>query len=233
MRQLPEFITFTGYDADTNIEEMAELSGLYPIEWAVLVSPKRQGVEPRYPDWRAIQALLMRNRLMKGHLTLAVHICGAYSREIMETGQIRGLDPVLGRYFHRAQINLKGNQVDRGVARAWAKRVGVQVVLQHGYTDGFVCSGLDEQLLFDMSGGRGLQPVPPEQWPHAGSDDWLYGYAGGINQHNARSVVDAIGQHATRYWIDMESGVRDENDRFDLERCRAVCEAVYGKSLFA
>ena len=27
---------------------------------------------------------------------------------------------------------------------------------------------------------------------------------------------------------DMESGVRDERDRFDINKCRAVCEAVYG-----
>jgi hypothetical protein len=29
------------------------------------------------------------------------------------------------------------------------------------------------------------------------------------------------------YWIDMESGVRTD-DRFDLGKCRAVCDAVYG-----
>jgi hypothetical protein len=40
--------------------------------------------------------------------------------------------------------------------------------------------------------------------------------------------VAVISQRAARYWIDMESGVRDDQDRFSIEKCRAVCEAVYG-----
>jgi hypothetical protein len=40
--------------------------------------------------------------------------------------------------------------------------------------------------------------------------------------------VQIIGSRASRYWIDMESGVRDDQDKFSLAKCRAVCEAVYG-----
>ena len=62
MRQLPEFITFTGFDDETPVTGMLELAELYPIEWAVLLSPQRQGVEARYPNWHAIQRLVSAKR---------------------------------------------------------------------------------------------------------------------------------------------------------------------------
>jgi hypothetical protein len=39
--------------------------------------------------------------------------------------------------------------------------------------------------------------------------------------------MSVLEQTTGRYWIDMESGVRTD-DRFDIEKCRAVCEAVFG-----
>jgi phosphoribosylanthranilate isomerase len=51
------------------------------------------------------------------------------------------------------------------------------------------------------------------------------GYAGGINPDNAAEVVSRI--QADRYWIDMETGVRT-GDWLDLDKCEAVCRAVYG-----
>jgi hypothetical protein len=42
------------------------------------------------------------------------------------------------------------------------------------------------------------------------------------------AAVAAIGPMAPYYWIDMESGVRDDDNRFSLDKCQAVCEAVYG-----
>lgn len=41
-------------------------------------------------------------------------------------------------------------------------------------------------------------------------------------------VVDPFAGDAGPYWLDMETGVRDQNDRFDLWKVRAVCELVYG-----
>ncbi|MBR0879526.1 hypothetical protein [Bradyrhizobium liaoningense] len=57
--------------------------------------------------------------------------------------------------------------------------------------------------------------------------DRLVGYAGGISPENIHGVMSVLEQTTGRYWIDMESGVRTD-DRFDIEKCRAVCEAVFG-----
>jgi phosphoribosylanthranilate isomerase len=76
--------------------------------------------------------------------------------------------------------------------------------------------------LFDASSGRGIAPAA---WPaHPGR---RVGYAGGIKPDNVLDVIRAGVGAAGPYWIDMESGVRTD-DRFDLTKCRQVCEAVYG-----
>src|SRR3546814_6413796 len=95
--RLPEHITFTGVDARTNLVWVKELSDRYPIEWGILLSPKRQGVENRYPDPAAIEPFL------KSGLDLAVHICGDHSRAIM-AGEMPDLPLGIGR-LDRAQIN--------------------------------------------------------------------------------------------------------------------------------
>ena len=77
-------------------------------------------------------------------------------------------------------------------------------------------------LLFDPSGGRGIEPF---RWPSTPLGVRM-GFAGGINPHNVLGVLDDIGLRPDPFWIDMESGVRDTNDRFDLGRVRAVLEAA-------
>lgn len=79
------------------------------------------------------------------------------------------------------------------------------------------------QMLFDRSGGTGKVP---DTWPRHPGGGVQVGYAGGINPDNVLDVIDAIGPDGP-YWIDMESGVRTD-DWFDLDKCEAVLQAVYG-----
>jgi phosphoribosylanthranilate isomerase len=77
-------------------------------------------------------------------------------------------------------------------------------------------------LLHDSSGGFGREitsVLPPNS---------LYdtGYAGGINPDNVKRIVDLIesnNPHNIKYYIDMESGVR-ENNLFSIEKCRQVVQ---------
>lgn len=56
------------------------------------------------------------------------------------------------------------------------------------------------------------------------------GYAGGIGPDNVLEVLGDIllanGIMDRPTWIDMETGVRDEHDRFDLARVQRVLEQV-------
>jgi phosphoribosylanthranilate isomerase len=72
-------------------------------------------------------------------------------------------------------------------------------------------------VLYDPSGGRG---IGAGVWPDA-PRGVRAGYAGGINPGNVVSVLGHVAPLGAT-WIDMESGVRDEGDRLDLERVAEV-----------
>lgn len=206
----PSFVTFTGADDETSIETMQDLSARYPIEWGILFSPSRQGVDPRYPGIGTLE------RLFGSGLQLAAHLCGDHARDIMG-----GRDPLLPvplTPFARIQINHVAP--DPGTIAAYARRIGKPCIAQargESFPD-------DDRILwlFDVSGGRG---IAPKAWPrHPGR---LVGYAGSLGPSNSAAVVREIGPHATApYWLDMESGVRTD-DRFDLGLVGHVCSSVY------
>lgn len=205
----PAFVTFTGADDETSVEGMMALSEVYPVEWGVLFSPSRQGRDRRYPRDPG--------RFLGCRLRLAAHLCGAHARDVLE-GEILRL-PLAGLHgFQRVQVNHREPPLP--VLRLFGFAIGKPVIVQTIGTDFPDVTDLD--WLSDRSGGRGL---PPASWPpYPGR---LVGYAGGIGPANVRQVLAAIGADGP-YWIDMESGVRTD-DRFDLEKCRRVCEAVYGR----
>jgi hypothetical protein len=211
----PQFITFTGVDDATDADTLVELADDYPVEFGLLFSPKRQGLEPRYPKLETIGWLVS-----ELPLRWAAHLCGADAREVIECNTSRH-DSLLP-HFTRAQINTADPSVKPSQIGNWAAERNVRAILQ--------CRGefpriASVDVLFDASGGRG---IVPGDWPEA-SKTTFCGYAGGLRPDNVTAAIEVI-QHrvSSPYWIDMESGVRDERDLFSIEKCRAVCEAVYG-----
>lgn len=213
----PQFITFTGVDDETDPVELVKLADDYPVEFGLLFSPKRQGIEPRYPRIDTISWLVE-----ELPLRWSAHLCGGDARSVIaEDNSQHG---ALLNLFQRVQINTADPKADPIRIAGWAARHNLRAILQ--CRDGFPrVSSVD--ILFDASGGRGISP---KGWPIATRTTFC-GYAGGLNPENVAAAVADIGaQEHLRYWIDMESGVRDEHDRFDLNKCRAVCEAVYATS---
>lgn len=210
---VPTFITFTGADDHTDVREMIALSKDYPIEWGILFSPSRQGTDPRYPGGEA------QSRFAWSGLRLAAHLCGDYSRAIIEDrlDDIVKQIPVDLGIFKRIQVNHRAPDSIRinTFRKGWGPRCIAQTRAAEFPND----TSID--WLFDASGGRG---VAPAKWPtYPGRH---VGYAGGIGPDNVLAVIDQIAARGP-YWIDMESGVRTD-DRFDIGLCRRVCEAIYG-----
>lgn len=211
----PRMITFTGVDEHTDPVALVQLANDYPgkVEWGILFSPGRAGKETRYPRPEVIEHLVTEHALV-----YAAHLCGDCAREVVAGGKGR-FDDLLAAYFQRAQVNTK-DEVDPALIRRWADGAMITPILQ--------CRGDFPQTpgveyLFDASGGRGIEP---KDWPRGLSS--YCGYAGGLKPDNVASHVERIGAIAPAFWIDMESGVRSDDDRFSVAKCRSVCEAVYG-----
>lgn len=208
----PEFITFTGVDDDTDPAGLVQLANDYPVEFGLLFSPKRQGLEPRYPKLSTIAWLVQ-----ELPLRYAAHLCGGDARAWLDEDRcehdLRG--------FQRVQINTANPNIQPSLIGNQAAKRNLRAILQCRGDFPHVAS---VDVLFDASGGRGIEA---KAWPAAARTTFC-GYAGGLKPENVAEAVRIIGQQGVRYWIDMESGVRDERDRFSLEKCRAVCAAVYG-----
>lgn len=196
----------------------------YPVEFGILFSPKRTGYG-RYPSEAWVTKLIEKAN-DRGLLNLSAHLCGEYSRELLSTRKLVVLDAVFeSSAFNRVQINTADPSAfdKRETMALWGRRRGLQVILQTRDPKNFPPSSL-VNWLFDQSGGRGTSPA---SWPTAEPQMYV-GFAGGLNPQNVSSAVRQIGTSQKHYWIDMESGVRDEQDRFSLTKCRQVCEAVFG-----
>jgi len=208
---MPKFVTFTGLDARTDFIRARQIADRWPVEFAVLYSRSRQGREPRYPADSS--------PILWSGLRLSAHMCGEWSRQILSgVRSVNGGAGDLG-YFTRIQVNTA--HPDAGTIRAYAKGWGLRGIAQT--RDAFP-SDTQIDWLFDKSGGQG---VTPDTWPAHPGNGRLVGYAGGIGPENVLEVVRAINT-AEPYWLDMESGVRTD-DWLDLDKCQAVCEAVFGQ----
>jgi hypothetical protein len=214
---IPSFITFTGADDRTRIEDLQALHGDFPVEIGVLFSKSRAG-SPRYPRAAWIEAL------RGSGLRLAAHVCGAWASEIASGGRPE-IEHLLGP-FSRVQVNV-GFPADPGVVRAWADgvsdRIGIQIepILQ-ARGDRFP-EDARVAWLFDRSGGRGEMP---ETWPAPAAPGVRFGYAGGLGPGTVGAALARMPE-APEAWIDMESRVRNLDDAFDLGLCRQVCEIAF------
>lgn len=221
----PLFITFTGLDeaASTQADRIVSLSRRYPIEWGILFSTGRQGIEPRYPTDPVIRTFLPLP------IRRAAHLCGPIAREIVRTGECPHLDELLAGNFDRIQVNTSDPTVDPERVARYAASLGegTRAILQSRDPVSFPAPTAT-QWLYDRSGGRG---DIPDRWPVPAIGGAMVGYAGGLGPGTVAPALDAIlASHpaGVPFWIDMETRIRTD-DRLDLDLCEAVCRAVYGE----
>lgn len=217
--QTPAFVTFTGLDAATDVARLRHLQSLYPVEWGVLFSPKRQGHD-RYPDLASIRGFAGQG------LRLAAHVCGAGASSILDDGRFDVLESLPHGMFVRIQVNTARKDPETHEASAFARWVGArQAILQ--------CRGsafpqdATVDWLYDVSGGVGREPT---SWAVAADTSAFVGYAGGLGPDNVASALESISRHHPEgkpFWIDMETRIRTD-DILDLDKCEAVLAAVYG-----
>lgn len=218
----PKWITFTGIDARTDLLRCHALSQTYPIEWGILTGG-RLG-RNRYPDESVI------GNAVRAGLRLALHMCGPDAAWINSGARgsagVRAvvLDIIREGLVERVQVNRAEGCYDLPALEGALRDLHIpQMILQHRgpvfpephETDRIV-------WLHDESGGRGRAV---KDWAQPSISNQFVGYAGGLSPETVAGEISRM--PAESFWIDMETGVRTE-DWLDLDRCEAVCRAVYG-----
>lgn len=218
-------LTLTGLDDRAAIPALNGLYASYPfLEVGLLYSEGRAGTE-RYPSRDTLAALLDGLRA-----PLALHVCGKAVFAVLDEA---GDDPVHGLIqdprIARVQINADLSEYARTTERldAVLTALGKPVILQDNEANAAVLPDLDArniEILFDRSGGRGRRP---DAWPrpHNGR---ACGYAGGLRPESIDRDLADIAQAAAgrEVWIDLESGLRDPDGAFSLDRAEAICSAL-------
>jgi hypothetical protein len=221
-------VALTGADDATHPADLMQICAQYPqVEWAILYGRPRMGL-PRYPTASVIAE--MARTLPKANS--ALHLC--YEDALNDFYEQKEELMALARQFGRVQLNFfaKLQQIDAPKLNAAIMAFGQPVIVPYNLDNMAVLAQLDApniQYLFDRSGGKGALPA---QWPVAVAKR-LCGYAGGLGPDNLAMQLPLIVQAAQQggaqqVWIDMESSLRDGQDRFCLTKCTHVLQQVYG-----
>jgi hypothetical protein len=231
-------LTLTGADSSTSIEGMFALHEKYKfLEFGVLYHGEKAGTG-RYPPPEWLAKLVDWVGLFNyDPPNLSLHLCGVTANRAFISGDdlfgIRASGVCLSDVFERVQMNVNmaaGPFTVADIQRSIERHPDVNVITQDNQSNLALLGYLPEatypthQILFDASGGRGNLP---KAWPKSVSSR-LCGYAGGLRLENLADEMVKIFRAAggKDHWIDLESGVRDANDKFSLDLCEKVADLV-------
>jgi phosphoribosylanthranilate isomerase len=230
-------VSFVGVDEHTNLQDLSDNSSFIEdvgVEWSVLFSDSKSIRNyVRYPSYEFCKSFL---KVIPSniHSMRSLHLCGSVIDRYLkqESDIIELCDSAT-----RIQLNLNINNCTENEYEKLAEDIvhvstkyGHHIILQQNKTkEKFmkVFTGKATSvfsLLHDSSGGFGREitsVIPPSTLIDTG-------YAGGINPDNVRRIVDLIesnNSQNSRYYIDMESGVR-ENNLFSINKCRQVIQNI-------
>lgn len=226
-------VTITGADNGVDPVKLDELGDMYPfVEWAILFSGSKEG-QPRYPtvDWREQFYDVTCDREAAGYHT-AAHLCGITATRRLQTMGL--FETEIERHFDTVQFNLFSPDNYPFVVD-YAKRYEAthQVIVPFNKGTANILTSKDPEywrtlsVLCDSSGGRG---IACKEWPSNIPSHFVerqaVGFAGGINEANIEAVLEGLVQlHEGKFfWIDLETGARDEKDRFDIDKVARILE---------
>ena len=232
-------VTFTGADDNTNIQDLVQLGQEFDfVEFGILLrQDDGQGVA-RYPSEGWLKNLLVAKEKNEFLLDIALHICGPNAIEELVRPGSQLIH--LAKKFDRVQLNMRWQQHEiREIGKAVDYLVDSDVSVITQFNDQnvelykYLFFWDAHQVLFDFSGGNGKLP---KNWPEP-IPGVTCGYAGGLSPDNIAEEFPKIyaaamsrkGEDANKkreFWIDMETGVRDEKDQFSIARCRDVLEYI-------
>lgn len=231
-------ISLIGVDEKTNLYDLVKLqySTNIPLEYGFLYSSPREGEENRYPTGNFIN---FAKGVLSDHSdgTVSLHLCGDVAYYYLVNEYVKNYPLVhLIENIDRIQFNLHWGKlkqhpieiIEDGIA--YYQQNDQRVIFQYNdnnkeFIDLLKHRETHVDILFDNSGGLGKELNNPQK----AIKGFNCGYAGGISPDNVYGILNRISQvndEDTSIYIDMESGIRDENDWFSIEKCKQVIKEV-------
>lgn len=220
-------VTMTGVDERTDLENLARIWRLFPfVEFGVLLSRNSAGNKNRYPhpdymNW--IVKMVPREKL-------ALHVCGAYSRETLQGKNTLRKEFMLLGAFGRIQFNnvpedTNVEEANKEICKLQQEETIFPLNPKSKATSLRLAHRLDKpvSLLHDRSGGKGITSLHTS--PVAG---FYNGYAGGLGPENILTQLENINKvvdEKDTIWIDMESRIRTD-DWLDLDKVEKTLKLI-------
>lgn len=222
--------TFTGIDEFCSLEKVRELSIAFPfVEWGVLLSTSENSSfgRNRYPSVRWLQDNLpiLKDISNSSGASIALHVCGKEVKKLLS----RDDDSVavsLLPFVNRVQINFvyKESQVEQ-LEKLCTDFPLIKFITQQNNVNYDLYKKIkskNHQILFDQSGGRGIET---KEWSEP-LENKVCGYAGGLGIDNIIYQLRAIRNIANSpFWIDMEGKLRVD-DKLNLNICENILKAI-------
>ena len=211
-------VTFTGLDFLTevaNIEQIIEdnmsNSELIP-EFGILYSHDPSPARFRYPSYGCIERISYLLSTINP-TNLSLHICGKQARRNLT---LERLDNIIER-FQRIQINgvVTENELDI-ICKTYPYHEIITQEFSSQNKELMLSSYQNHTIIMDSSGGRGklIESFDlPNELKVSGKK---YGFAGGLTPDNFLDTLQLMPVDENLTWVDIESGIRDNEDLLDL-----------------
>lgn len=228
-------ISFVGVDEYTKLVDLNDNSSFIDdiaVEWSVLFSDSKSIKNyVRYPSYEFCKDFLKVSP-QNIHSMRSLHLCGSVINRYLK--QESDVIELCARPT-RIQLNLNISNYLESEYEELAENIvyvsakyGHHIIMQQNKTKEKFMNVFRGKAtrpfsaLHDSSGGFGRE-ITSVSAPSALDDT---GYAGGINPDNVKRIVDLIeanNPQNIKYYIDMESGVR-ENNLFSIKKCHQVIQ---------
>lgn len=246
MKSLSKFtVSISGADSNVKPGDLIELAKRFPfVRWGILWSRKKAGSQ-RYPTTQWMQALLEAGQEVG--LQADIHVCDKafFDSLVANSFELTRADPQIMEIFgdRTLQLNINARSMDYSdhevlsIYRSLGSRYKL-ILQQHEGTKEAIDQLLQDpqieleniSVLQDASRGKGIAAQMWERPLQVGNQALATGFAGGVSPENIDEMLDRLqsalmGSGCADAWIDMESGVRTENE-FDLEKVEHILQTV-------
>lgn len=222
-------ITFTGIGTNTDFKALREIQNEYPhVEWGVLMSRNWEKNGPRYFNPYRLYDL----KFMELNLNLSCHVCGSVAREALNNSwePLKQLTHYHYDVFKRCQLNIGSTDPTPKTPFLRKPLFLKELIIQQKSENDLlafdtIIDRSNMSVLLDASGGRGID-TPFKPFLRLGLK---VGYAGGLTPDNVGDkLYQLLREVDGDFWIDMESGVRTD-EQFDLlkvNKVLCICKEV-------